>query len=131
MTKITHIYRHKKNETCFSYLPKKVAIIEEAANTYLDKFPDFISNDDLYAEIFSLAKTQEDRGELVEGVLFYEMLTSLLDGHAPFSYHHGNGSLGYALGFSCTACDANLRYLREVMVGNEPFINDFLPVVAQ
>lgn len=111
----------------FEEIRKSVEEIDKLANAYLDKF-EFISNEEMgdriHAAAYKIFKgANEDWNSIPDWV------ASCMDFHVPYMSVSQNGSIFYALAFSCTSRDAHLRNLLEIAEGREEKELDF-PVVA-
>ena len=116
-----------KNETCFSYLPKRAEEIDEAATYFLSQFP-FVPNDKIVEDIRSRAwKIFKDANEDWDKIP--EWVAGAVDGYVPYCGATRNGSLHHVLGLSVISRDAHLRCFWENIKNGTDLALPF-PVIA-
>ena len=122
-------YKPAKDENCFSYLPKMVEEIDAAANKFLNQF-EFVDNltiaEDIDKRAWAIVREHEAAGT---ESLIPEWAWSVVDGGIPYYGSLRNGSLHFAIGFSCASQDAHLRCFWENIKNNTEFELPF-PVIA-
>jgi len=112
----------------FDQIRKEAEELDRKAKEYLDSVP-FMSTDRCMRKIYIKAKQIFDEsGEDWENIPEWVALT--MDGWMPYSTIPNNGSIGFSLGFSVLAMEANLRHLVEIAEGRTDKELD-LDVLAQ
>lgn len=111
----------------FKALTEECEKLDDLGQKYLDKF-EFLPNDQIAERIFRVAKRllQEANDDWNK---IPEWAAMCLDYGVPYTQRSKNGSIFYALGFSCVSQDAHLRNLLEIAEGRETKELDF-PVVV-
>jgi hypothetical protein len=119
--------REKVTDCYFKAIEIRIAEIDRLAEDYLNKF-EFIPNPDIINRLFDIATNLfEKSGKNWNAIP--EWAANMLDGWIPYAPSK-NGSLYYALGWSCLSADAHLRNLLERVEGREINELDF-PVLAE
>lgn len=119
-------YKIKKDENCFSYLPKLSNELTIYGNEYLERFNDGKSNADLIEDVWQVVSKFTDVE--IESHPERDLIDEILDGWMPYTQIPRNGSLWFSLGFSVVAMEANLRMMREYFIGSEPILGMDLPI---